>query len=92
MSVDIYVVGIIPADEKHKEMFNLYKQCEETGVIPPEKIIYFFGGEDVYPDPDGYEIQIPTQYWREEETGQWGYKFDISKIPNNVKYIKVGLC
>jgi uncharacterized protein YfbU (UPF0304 family) len=86
MSMITYVRGIIPADEKYKEMLSIYNACEKAQVTIPEEVMEFFNRGN--PNPNGMEIEIKRSLKEVHEDGCNGFIVDISKLPKNVKLIK----
>jgi hypothetical protein len=86
MSMSTYVRGIIPADERYKEMLSIYNACKKAQVTIPEEVMEFFIRNE--PDPNGMVIEIQRSLKELHEDGCNGFIVDISKLPKNVKLIK----
>jgi hypothetical protein len=84
MSISLSVIGIVPADEKFKEMKTIYEMCEKNNIRIPDEVDDYFG--DNVPDDLGMEVDIPCEEYKDEYSE--GYKIDVSKIPKKVKFIK----
>lgn len=83
-----YVVGIKPADEKFKKMYEIYKKCEEAEVNIPKEVEEFFNDEE--PDKKGVIIDIREMECCKEwgDDSREGFEIDIAKIPKDIKIIR----
>jgi hypothetical protein len=98
MGMSMYVEGIKLPDEDFKKMLAAYHACEEAGIPIPKEINDFFEGET--PDELGVVVQLGSEYgdYGDErnhlcceifsENGHNGYIIDVSKIPEDIKFIR----
>lgn len=84
MSVDIYVTGFAPPDEKWRQMKEIWDACRAAKVPVPKEVSSFFNDES--PDPSGVEVKLPALPWRNEYAD--GFQLDIDKIPKHVKILR----
>lgn len=89
MGRSLIVKGIVPADVKFKKMLAVWEACENAGVIIPDKVHEFFNNDE--PDTKGviidlYENECVSEYKEEMSDG---YEIDLSKLPSNIKTIRV---
>lgn len=84
-----HVVGFKPPDDKWKKMKAAWDACEEAEIEVPEEVEEFFGGEP--PDEAGVTVEIDGHECCKEysEEGSSGYEIDISKLPKDVRIIRV---
>lgn len=90
MSTSYHVCGIIPADEKYKQMLEIYDLCKKVNISLPKEINEFFNysvpnktGIIIDLGEDG--LNIAKEYAAEYE---WGWEVDIDKIPKSIKTIR----
>lgn len=100
MSVSTYIVGIKPADEKWKQMKEVWEVCTKAGVEIPGEVDDFFEGEE--PDDSGVVVQLGSLYRIKDlgnrETvdgisyysrlGVSGFELDLSKLPKDIKKLR----
>ena len=94
MSSSVYISAIKPPDDtwtKHKAVWDA---CMVAGVDIPGETINYFEGER--PDPDGVKIEMGWVGHSEHEALVEGNDdhyyvmlIDISKLPENTRYIKL---
>lgn len=89
MGSNLIIEGIVPADEKFKKMLAVWNACENAGVKIPAKVYEFFN--NVEPDIKGviidlYENECISVYKKEMSSG---FDIDLSKLPSNIKTIRV---
>lgn len=88
MSTDLYVFGYRPADETWNKMKAVWESCEAIGIDVPEPVVDFFEGNPPGDRP-GAEVSLGEAMndWR----GRYerGYQIDVSKLPTDVKFIRV---
>ena len=85
MSMETYVVGIVPVtDKKWEEMKLVYDLCLKNNIKLPEEVEEFFG--DFSPDESGMVIEIPKTTWDTEEG--MCYEVKVEEIPKHVKIIR----
>ena len=87
MSMSTHIVGFRPADEKWKQMKNIWESCESANIPIPNEVLDFF---DHTPprDKPGSEVELgeAVQEWSNEYSQ--GYELNLSKIPNGVNVIR----
>ncbi len=88
MSVSVYIVGVIDADEKFNQMLNIYRLCEKCSVPVPPEVLDFFNDKPLHRiNTDGMEIEI--KHSGNVMHDEKGAIIQISDIPKNVKYFRV---
>lgn len=87
MSMDTYVVGFRPADEKWNGMKRIWEMCEKQKVPIPKEVEEFFN-DDPPGDKPGMEIEIEDACTEYEANGQAGIEVDTSKLPKGVKILR----
>ena len=80
-----YAEGIIPADEKFKKMYNIYKECDLVGIEPPKAVVEFFNNDE--PCEDGVVIRLRDLSTFTTDCSE-GLTLDVDKIPKDVKTIR----
>ena len=87
MSMSTHVMGVIPPDEKWKQMKAVWDSCETAGISVPKEVEKFFNYEK--PDDAGVIFDLVLPYARRySDTGSEGYEIDVKDIPENVKTIR----
>lgn len=81
MSLSLFVLGIVPPDEKFKKMKQIYDLCIETNIYPPREVEEFF--DDQTPNEMGIEVSLVADVCNDCEI-----IIDVQKIPKNVRFIK----
>jgi hypothetical protein len=91
MGMSINIVGIIPVDEKYKEMELIFNTCKKNKIAIPNEVVDFFNGE--HPDPKGtivellnYESTYICTDW--SSSSSTGYEIKVEDIPENIKIIR----
>jgi hypothetical protein len=92
MSVDLYIKGIIPADEKYQKMLKLYNMCNELDIPIPTEVLEFFDYRKD-PEPSGYEEYLNVGELPDFVICNDYCSFDIvvDKIPSKYKTIRCSL-
>lgn len=92
MGMSTHVVGFKPPDETWSKMKAAWDSCEAAGVPVPDSVLKFFGYSP--PDPAGVEVDQKAleacgavRKWSEEM--QEGFEIDVSKVPVDVKIVRV---
>ncbi|WP_333745999.1 hypothetical protein [Streptomyces sp. IBSBF 2950] len=85
MSMSTHVKGFTGPDDRWRKMKAIWDACQDAGVDPPTEVERFFDGEA--PDPNGREVQIPHEEWRDEH--REGVEVRIKDLPKNVTVIRV---
>ena len=94
MSVSVSVDGIINVTEgKFKDMLELKASCDKLEVEYPEKMIKFFkesGWEDweEIGKIKGGKIEISMHNFMKSDNS-YGYTIELSKLPKEVKTLRV---
>jgi hypothetical protein len=87
VGIDLHVVGYIPPDEKWYKMKVAYNACEAAGVIVPDDIAGFFGGED--PNTmNGAMVDIARAVRRSGDDDDTIIDVDVAELPNNVRIVR----
>ncbi len=88
MSMSTHIAGFRPPDEQWQKMKAAWEACEDAGAEIPDMVTQFF--EDEGPgDKPGMEVllgDVCVEYSAEMISG---YEIDISKLPDDVKIIRV---
>ena len=86
MSTSVY--GIVPADDKFKEMAEVYYACKKAGLDVPEEVEDFFDCEE--PDEKGRIVEIESEPFVSEYTDNMkeGFEIDVSKLDPKYKIIR----
>lgn len=90
MSMSKHVEGIVPPDQKWRDMKRVYDACEKAGIDLPVEVDAFFDGE--IPCDQGAVINlidhIAVQPLSDIEEMAEGYNIEIAELPKNVKFIR----
>lgn len=88
MGMSTHVVGFRPPDEKWNRMKAAWQSCQAAGVPPPKEVSQFF--EDIDPgDRPGAEVDLGDACQEYSAEMIRGYEIDISKLPKDVRIIRV---
>lgn len=82
-------IGLVPPDERWKDMKAIWDACKVAGVEPPEEVHNFFRGSE--PEPSGIVVDIPQRpYSYSDKFGEHtiGIEIRVDDIPENVKLIR----
>lgn len=82
MSLDIYVYGFRPPDERWQKMKAIYQACKSAGVKLPEEVESFFGDDS--PDGPGRQVHIPHSVTADHTT----YEVNLDHIPKDIRLIQ----
>lgn len=85
MSMNTYVVGFVPPDEKFKKMKQIWDNCTEFNLEIPIEVDRFF--DQCEPNDNGMEVKIPSNEWSDGDM-EAGLEININDIPDNVKIIR----
>ncbi len=89
MGVSTNVIGFKPADEKWRKMKDVWDSCIKAEIEIPKHVAQFF--QYASPDDNGVEVDLETdaccKEWHADM--QDGYEIDVSKLPKDVKIIRV---
>lgn len=85
MGMCFYAEGIIPADDKFRKMYNIYKECDAVGIPAPKEVLDFFNGEE--PCDAGIVIRLAEVSTFTTECSE-GILLDVDKIPKDVKTVR----
>ena len=88
MGMSTYVYGIAPADEKWRQMKDIYDKCVAAKISVPEEVSKFFNYET--PEENGVNIDLRcTQAVKEfKDDSSEGLIVDLDKLPKHVKLLK----
>ena len=88
MSMSTHFVAFRPPDEKWQRMKEVYDVCKKAGINIPKEVGEFFEYEN--PDPNGVQVDIEqaVEDWNDGDMCN-GYEIDLSKLPDNIRYIRV---
>lgn len=87
MSVDIYVEGLRPPDERHKTMVEIYEMCNSAGVRVPEEVLQYLDENDTGRYGVSTRINEAVKDVRDGEDTV--YIIDLSKLPVGVTSLRV---
>lgn len=82
-----HVTGFRPPDAKFQRMKAIWDACAQERIAPPADVEDFFKGES--PDPAGVVVDIRSAVKEFNADMQDGYEIDITKLPHDVKVIRV---
>jgi hypothetical protein len=101
VSCNLKIFGVKPKDEKFENMLGVYRSCQKLGLELPQGLLDYFGvknKEDIVPSENGVLIDF-LGYERphisikrlndEDDYGKYDYIIDLTKIPSDVKQLKV---
>lgn len=90
MSMSTHVVGFIPADDEWNKMLKVWNACDEAGIDSPNHVYEFFDGVDPNGQPgETVELEEHVSVSEHHTDSEAGYQIEISKLPPNVKFIRV---
>ncbi len=80
MGMHTYVIGFRPADEKWKQMKEVWDACVRAGVGVPDNVVKFFGYDP--PDDEGIKVDLEkaqgcTRYRKEMHEG---FEIDLEEL------------
>jgi hypothetical protein len=94
MSMYCGIVGIKPPDDKWKKMKAIWDSCMAADIEPPSDVYDYFG--DYEPDEDGVTVSESElsnsgaiRPISEVQFSNRGYIIDVTKLPKDIKLIKV---
>jgi len=85
--MSLQITGFKPADKEYKKKQKAWQACVDAEVEPPEELNEYFNYEA--PDPAGMEVDIEFCLAKRKVSMQDGFDIDLSKVPNDVKIIRV---
>lgn len=85
MGMGSHAVGIVPPDQRWKEMKEIWDACKKAKLEPPQEVLNFFDHQD--PDPAGVAVSIPWEEWDDGDMSA-GIEVEVAKIPKHVKIIR----
>ena len=85
MSMNTYVVGFVPPDEKFKKMKQIHDNCIDLNIEIPMEVDRFFN--QCEPSDYGMEVNIPSQEWSDGDM-EAGLEINTDDIPDKVKTIR----
>jgi hypothetical protein len=86
MGMSTNIVGIVPADEKFKEMKLIWDTCIKNKVKIPKEVEKFFNDET--PDSAGVVIDIEDLCDEYNTEYASGFEIKVEDIPKDVKIIR----
>lgn len=84
MGMYTYVIGFKPADEKFKQMKQIYDACHKVGVSVPSEVLKYFNGN--IPDDSGVEVELKGKQYSNECNE--GIEIDLRELDPNIKIIR----
>ena len=92
MSMSKHIIGIKPPDDKWLAMKAAYNACILAKISVPDEVTRFFNGDE--PDALGVQVRQSTLIASGAVTDysadmKDGFEIDITKLPKDVKIIRV---
>ena len=84
MSMSTHLIGFRPPDDVWQKMQAIYDACRVAGIVIPEEVREFFGGEA--PDVRGIAVTLPVQEWADEYG--CGYEIAVKDLPPQVTVLR----
>ena len=88
MSMETYVLGFKPADDKFKKMKEVYLKCGELGIDPPREVEDYFDGSGVVDGGVRVEIEEHECCSEYSDGCRNGFEIDVTKLPKDVKIVR----
>jgi len=96
MSSTAFVLGVVPADKRYKEMLDIQTMCLSAGVTIPKEVSDFFGGAP-RPSETGHNVplgilgsdnvdHVCASHYSDALAS--GIEIDVGKLPGNIKFIR----
>ena len=88
MSVSYHVKGLKPITEDYKKRLQVYENCRELGIRPPDEIIKYFE-DDTEPCYEGIIVHLKKDVFEisRDEYSHY-YDVDLSKLPDGVTKVR----
>lgn len=97
MGVSLHIEGIKPADSDFKKKYDAYKACISAEIPLPAELNSYFN----YVPPDPLGVKVSLRYSNDEAIkasiteyhGDYsgGYDIDLTKLPKDIKILRVTL-
>ena len=88
MSMFAYVQGIKPITEYYKKRLEIYKNCKELKISPPEEIRKYFK-DDSEPCDEGIIVDLKEYIVKQgSDDCRDYYDVDLTKIPEGVTRVR----
>jgi len=88
MSVSYYVKGLKPITEDYQKRLQVYNNCKELGIYPPDEIIKYFEN-DTEPCDEGIIVYLKADVVKVgSDTYSRYYDVDLSKLPEGVTKVR----
>jgi len=85
MSMNTYVIGFVPPDEKFNKMKQIWDNCQNLDIEVPGIVERFF--DQCEPGDYGMEVEIPSHEWSDGDM-EFGLVVKLDEIPDKVKTIR----
>jgi len=85
MSISVYVVGYMPADEEWQKYKAVWDACKEAVIDPPNEVWDYFDGEYPY---DALGKITPLEDCVNDYDNGRGFDLDVSKIPKKIQFVR----
>ncbi len=87
MSMSMTAYGVVPGDDKFREMKAIWDSCKAAKVPAPDHVREFFGW--VTPSEAGalVRLAVAAEFYGDEEEDQ-GIEVDLAKLPPGVTRIR----
>ena len=88
MSMTTSVYGIKPPDKRFREMYAIFKACDDASITAPSAVWKYFNEER----PDEAGVLLPLEKtpavspYKEEM--QEGFEVDLTKLDKDIKIIR----
>jgi stress response protein SCP2 len=88
MSMNSYVIGFKPPDDKWKQMKKAFDACCAAGIKVPDEVMEYFHWES--PDDSGVKIDGDKLSGVKKHSADMedGFEVDIRKLPPDVTIIR----
>jgi len=86
MSMSTTVYGIVPPDEKFKQMKKIYDDCKDADIEPPEAVSEFFDWET--PDDAGMTVSLDDVESEYSDEYSSGIEIELSKLDPKIKTLR----
>ena len=88
MSMSTHVEGVMPADERWKQMKAVHDACTAAGLEVPAQVVAYFGFE--VPDDAGAVMLLDHRHgvrrWHRE--GRRGFDVELALLPEDVAIVR----
>ena len=88
MSVSYHIKGLKPITEDYQKRLQIYNNCKELGIYPPDEIIKYFE-DDTEPCDEGIIVYFKADVVKVgSDTYSRYYDVDLSKLPEGVTKVR----